>query len=662
VKPWFPVVLCFLAVPAIADEGMWPFNQFPRDAVLGKYKLDVSNGLLDRLRQASVRIGGGSGSLVSPSGLVLTNQHLISGCLARLSTPGRDYLKDGFYAREQSAEPRCGELEAAVLESIDDVTAQVKGVAPEATPAAQAVEQRKTAIARIEKECAARGGARCTVVPLFSGGRYDLYRYRVWNDVRLVFAPEHDLAFFGKERDAVTYLRYGLDAAFLRVYENGKPADTPHYLKWSREPVHDGDLVLAVGNPSPTARLATAAQLTFYRDTALPLAVARLGMRVRELTAFAAKSEANRHAAEPVLNSLLNAYKVAAGKLIGLKDDRLVGRKTFFETRIRRAVERDPKLGAEAGKVWDEVAKAYKQWAPLEKPYQLLEAAPAPGSTLVRMARQIVRGEAVDAAGAIDDSLETLLLGQYLEELKQLPEKEAPLKSILGGKTPRQAAEAMVQATKLKDPAARRRGADDAMLRLAQVLDEPARKIGRKHQDVIESLEASAAERIAQYRFRLFGAAEYPDATGTPRVEFGVVKGYTDRAGVAMPYAATFSGLYYRRNNAGPYQVPQPWVDLQAALDPVARLDFVSTCDIGGGDSGSPTVNRAGEMVGVIFDGNLESLPGVYLYSDEQARAVHVAVEGIAEALAKIYKAQPLLEELGAAARPEAATLGPSRP
>ena len=403
--------------------------------------------LLDNLRLASVRVGGGSGSFVSDHGLLLTNQHLVSGCLAALSTTPHDFVKDGFYAAAQADELRCAGLEAAVLQSIDDVTAQVRSAAKEGTPAAQAVELRNAAIARIEKECAAKAGNRCTVVKLFSGGRYDLYRYQTWNDLRLVFAPEKELAFFGRERDAITYLRYGLDVAFLRVYENGKPAATPHYLKWSAQPVKEGDLVLATGNPVATSRLATAAQLTFYRDTALPVTVARLGTRIQQLSAFSAKSEANRRAAESVLTALLNEYKLAAGKLIGLKDDRLVGRKTLFEGKIKSAVERDPKLGTEAGKVWDDVAKAYKDWTPFEKAYQVLEAAPAPGSALFRMARQIVRGEAVDATAPIDDSLEILMLTQYLEELKQLGEKDAPAKAALGGKTPQQAAEAMVKST-----------------------------------------------------------------------------------------------------------------------------------------------------------------------------------------------------------------------
>jgi hypothetical protein len=643
---------------------MWPFQQFPNAVVRQKYDFELSSQFLDNLRLASARIGSGTGSFVSSKGLLLTNQHIVSGCLGKLSSSHNDYVHDGFYAASELAEAPCAGMEASVLTNIEDVTKRVKAAAKEGTPAARALEARSAEIAHIESDCAAKSGDMCTVVTLFSGGRYDLYRYKKYTDVRLVFAPEYALAFFGRERDSITYLRYGLDIAFLRVYENGKPAITPHYLKWSAGGVKDGDLVFAAGNPAITVRETTAAQLSFYRDTALPAALARLRPRIQQLTAFAAQSEDNRRLAQPLLTEFLENYKSAAGKLIGLRDDRLVLRKTAFDLKIRHAVESDPKLGTVGGKVWDQVAAAYKTWAPFEKPYQILEGSPAPGSNLFRIARQLVRlrdepdspALTKNSDAPVPDSVEMILLAQYLEELKGLKEKEAPLKAILGGKTPQQAAEALVKSSRLRDVGEQRRLAsspdavlksDDAMIRLALLLDAPARRLRKKREEVIGSLETSAAEKIAQYRYLLFGDAEYPDATSTPRVEFGLVKGYTDRAGIPQPYAATFGGLYYRRNNEGPYQVPQRWLDSKPLLSLITPLDFVSTCDIGGGDHGGPTVNRAGELVGVVFDGNLESLPNTYLYTDEQARAVHVAAQGIAEALEKVYKAKPLLLELG---------------
>jgi hypothetical protein len=650
--------LLVFALSLTADEGTWLLNQFPADAVKQKYNFDVTPQLLDNLRLASVRVAGGSGAFVSPGGLLLTNQHLITGCLASLGGKQHDYLKDGFYAPTRPAELQCAGLEASILTGLEEVTKQVKAAGKDGAPAAQALQQRNVAIARIEQECSAKIHDKCSVVKLFSGGRYDLYRYKTYTDLRLVFAPENDLAFFGRTRDSITYLRYGLDIAFLRAYENGQPANTPHFLKWSSEGIRENDLVLSPGNPAPTMRSATAAQLTFYRDTQLPFAVSRLQARIKTLGDYASQNPQNMQAVEPVLSSILTGYKADAGLLIGLRDDRLVARKTNFEGKIRRAVLADSKLGADANKVWDEVSAAYKNWTPFEKPYQILEESPAPGSNLFRVARQIVRGNTTDSVdlASVNEAIEIALLTGYFDELKNLGDKDAPLKAILNGKTSKEAAEAFVKSSKLNDPVERRNLAanheaalksEDGMIRLAALLDEPARRLRKKHDEVVGSLETSAAEKIAQYRFKLFGTSDYPDATGTPRVTFGVVKSYIDRADVAMPAQSTFGGLFYRRDNQGPYQVPQKWVALKSSLNLTVPLDFVSTCDIGGGDPGSPVVNRAGELVGITFDGNLESLPGVYLYSDEQARAVHVSVEGIVEALEKVYQASALLQELG---------------
>jgi hypothetical protein len=680
---------CLWAIPATAGEGLWPYNQFPKDSVKQKLGFEADAAFLDHLRLASVKLAGGSGAFVSPAGLLLTTRQLAADCLSGLSTPQHDYFRDGFQAATQAAELACPGMDASVLLKIEDVTEPVKA-------AGATLALRNAAIARIEKECTAKSGNVCSVVRLFSGGRYDLYQYKRYRDLRLVFAPEYAIAFFGRERDSISYLRYGLNIAFLRAYENGQPAATPGYLKWSAEGVKEGDLVFLGGNPGPTGRLSTASQLTFLRDTALPLRLTRLQPRVQQLNAFAAASVDNLRAAQSTLGRLLTEYKTDAGKLIGLRDDRLVTRKTAFEGKIRRAVEGNAKLGAEAGKVWDEIAAAYRKWKPLDKSYEILEAEPAPGSRLFRMARQIVRNEPLDDSGdAVNEAMETMMLTQYLTELAGLGEKElrfkpipadatpeqtakkmakagklddaelagsvekaVPLKSILAGGTPAQAAERMVKASKLKDAAGRQTLAanrdaalksGDPVIALAQAIDAAALRLRKQHDDIIGTLEVTATEKIAQFRLKLFGAADYPDGTGTPRVEFGTVKGYIDRAAVAQPYAATFSGLYYRKDNEGPWLVPQRWIDAREALDPVTQLNFVSTADIGGGDYGSATVNQRGELVGVTFDGNLESLPVTYLYSDDQARAVHVDVRGIVEALERVYKSVELLKELGVA-------------
>ena len=307
-----------LLASSSGDEGLWLPNQFPKDALKEKYSFDATDAFLDHLRLSTVRIAGGSGAFVSAAGLLVTNQHLIAAC-----SPN---VKEEYYAASQSAEKQCGGLTASVLIKVEDVTEKVKGAAGGKSTAVQAVIQRNAAIAAMEKECGT-----CTVVKLFAGNRYDLYRYKTYNDLRLVFAPEEALAFFGRERDSITYLRYGLDVAFLRAYENGRPAATSNFLRWSAAPVREGDLVLAAGNPAPTTRSVTAAQLLFLRDSVLPLLLRRLGPAIQQLTAFAAKSPDNQRAAQPSLTALLETYKSSAGKLIGLRDDRLVLRKTLFD-------------------------------------------------------------------------------------------------------------------------------------------------------------------------------------------------------------------------------------------------------------------------------------------------------------------------------------------
>jgi hypothetical protein len=676
------VLLCALALPCMADEGLWLFNQFPQSAVREKYTFDVTGAFLENLRLSSLEIAGGAGAFVSPRGLLLTNQHLVSDCAPA----------DGFYAAAPAAELSCHGLEARVLVALEDVTAQVKPPAAEtaknakaaaiAAQTAEALQKRNAAIARIEKACAEKTGNTCNVVRLSSGERYDLYQYRKYTDLRLVFAPERAIAFFGGNPEKLTYPRYDLDIAFLRAYQNGQPADTPHYLKWSAEGVKDGDLVFAAGSPVSTERLATAAQLTFYRDYTLPVYISHLQTRIEDLRAFAVKTPGNLQQAQPILTVLGADYKLTAGKLIGLRDDWLFARKNNFEKKLKQAVQHDPKLGADAVKVWDDVATAYKNWQPYERPYQVLERPAAIGSNLFRIAREVVRlseerGKPNEqrlpdyresalpsletelySPAPFDDAVETVLLTRYLQEIRALGDREAPLKAIFGAKTPQQAAEEMVRATKLKDVAERKRlAADhkavaesgDPMVRLARLIEDPARKLQKKHQELIESLEVTASERIAQYRYRLFGAADYPDATGTPRVTFGQVKAYKDRTQAPVPYATTFGGLYHLAvYNQEPYKLPQRWVDGKASLDLVTPMNFVSTCDITSGPSG-PVVDKKGELVGITFDGNLESIALTYMYADETARAVHVASQGIAESLQRIYKAHELLHELGVA-------------
>jgi len=620
------LLVSLAAAPVAADEGLWLFNQFPKDQVKQKYNVDITDQFVENLRLASLRIGGASGAFVSPKGLILTSRRAVSDCASKAS--------DVFYAAAGADETKCTGLTADVLVTLEDITRQVKDAATDKMKPAEALEKRNAAAARIEKACAEKNHTVCSVVKLSSGERYDLYQYKRYADIRLVFAPELAAASFGGNPAELTYPRYSMDFAFLRAYENGDPAATAHYLKWSQDGAKDGDLVFAVGSPVSTARLATAAQLTFYQTSAMPYAITRLQTRIEALRAAAPQSA--------TLLALGAEYKLTVGKLIGLKDEWLMARKANFERKLRSAVEHDPKLGMEAGKVWDQVANAYKEWQPTERRYQLLEKPAAVGSALFRMARATVRSEPAPAAAPIDEATEIALLTRYLDELKQVGEKELPLKTILNGKTSQQAAEEMVHASKGNGAA--------GVVPLAKAVDEAGKKVAKRRAETIDALEVTAAERIAQFRFRLFGAADYPDATATPRLTFGAVKGYRDRTEAPVPFATTFGGLFHFTAVQAPFLLPQRWADARAAFGLVTPMDFVSTCDITSGPSGAPIVNQDGEIAGVTFDGNIESIAITYLYEDEKARAVHVASQGIVEALQKVYKAPALLRELGAPA------------
>jgi hypothetical protein len=547
------------------------------------------------------------GAFVSPGGLLLTTYAAAAACAA--SHP------EGFYAAAHDAELRCPGLDADVLVGLDDVTKQVKEGVRDGAKAAEALEKRNAAIARIEKACADKTGDHCSVVRLYSGERYDLYDYKRYADLRLVFAPEAAAAHFGGDAAISTFQRYDFDLAFLRAYENGKPADTPHYLKWSREAIQDNELIFMTGSPAATARQSTVAQLTFQRDTALPLQLARLRARIEALRGLSPQTPA----AQRLLSELGSSYKAAAGRLIGLKDERLMARKENFEKKLRLAVSHDPKLGAEGAKVWDEVATAYKNWTPFEKSYQVLvrpgalplasargsEASSAPlanarGSEASGAPLANARGS--ETSGAVGDpAIETAMKAIYADEMKALGEKSPP---------------------------------------------DASAKLQRKYNETIGALEVSGAERIAQYRYRLFGPKEYPEGTGTPRVLYGVAKGYRDRTEAPVLYATTFAGLFHLAGEQQPFHLPARWTEGKSKLDLLTPYNFVTTCDIAGGATG-PAVNRNGELVGLGFDGNIESLALAYLYGDEGARAVHVAATGAAEALRKLYRTPELLSELG---------------
>jgi len=680
---WQALAAAILLIsPAMADEGIWLFNHFPVDRVKQDHGFDVSGAFLEKLRLGSVRFFGvASGSFVSPKGLLFTNHHVASECIQQLSTKEHNYMNDGFYAATLAEERKCPDLEADVLVSIEDVTATVTAGVPADTASPEAGRVRRANMARIEKACTQSADDRCEVVTLYSGGQYHLYKYRKYNDIRLVFAPEVGIAAFGGDPDNFTYPRYCLDMTFFRAYVNGQPADTPDYLRWSREGVKEGELIFVPGSPGSTGRLNTVAQLEFFRDVSYPLVQSRLDSLIKTLLAFSARSAENKRLAADNLFSQQNSYKAYTGFLRGLRDTRLMDLKRREESELRAAVARDPKLATAYGAAWDRIANAYRGFAGLYKPYYLLEAAAGRGSDLFRIARDVVRlaeerskpsdqrlreyrdsalpglEASLYAAIPISPAMETAVLEDYLRFLQQaLGAGDVTVKAVLGGRSPREAARRFVTSSKLVDVAERKRlaasaeairSSQDGMVRLALLLDSRARELRKVYEDTLDTVVTSEGGKIAQARFAVLGASAYPDATFTPRVSYGPVKGYRNEAGEAVPYATTFDGLYHRATAKDPFRLPQRWVKSKGRLNLATPFNFVSTADTHGGNSGSPTVNTKGEIVGVLFDGNLESLPDRFLYTDERARSVHVAVQGIVEALRTVYGAGRLLDELG---------------
>ncbi len=668
------IVVALAALTLGADEGMWLFNQPPRESIRKTYGFDLSDAFLEHLRLGSVRFNnGGSGSFVSPQGLLFTNHHVGADCIQKVSSGQHDYMADGFYAATPAGEKPCPDLEINVLLRIEDVTARVGAGIDAQAPAAEAGRLRRGNMAALEKECAGRTGLRCDVVTLFSGGQYHLYQYKKYTDVRLVFAPEADVAAFGGDPDNFTFPRYCLDFSFFRAYENGQPVKPEHYLRWSREGVKEGELTFVSGHPGATGRLLTTVQLEFSRDESYPLVYKRMESLVATLRRYSSQGAENKRVARENLLYVENSLKAYTGFLLGLRDADLLRRKKQEEQKLRGAVDSSPALQREFGTVWDDVAAAYQEYRKFYKRYWLFEITPASGSELFPIARQVLRLPAEKAKpneqrlreyresnlasieqgmyspAPLSDSLEIAVLTDYLRFLQsELGAADPVVATLLEGRTPEKAAEFYVSTSKLQAVEARKNPAPaDGMLLLVRRLDGAAREARKLYEDQVESVLATSAGRIAQARYRVSGAGDYPDATFTLRLAYGEAKGYPDQQGKPVPYATVLGGLFRRATGQDPFKLPPRWLDAKSRLNLQVPYNFVTTADTHGGNSGSPTVNTKGEVVGIIFDGNIESLPDRFVYTDLRARSVHVASQGMVEALRKVYRAERLVKELG---------------
>jgi len=676
------VLALALVLPAASDEGMWLFNKPPKDILQKAYGFAVTQEFLDHLRLSSISFGGASGSFVSPDGLVLTNHHVGRGAIQNLSTKERDLMKTGFYARTREEEIRVPGMELRVLTGIEDVTDQVLAAEKPGMTPVEAADARRRVIDGLEKQASAAPKTRGIVVTLYSGGMYNLYTYHVFDDVRLVFAPEYLWAFFGGDQDNFTYPRYDMDISIFRIYEDGRPFQSANFIKFAARDVREGDLVFCSGHPGSTGRLLTMSQLEFLRDTSYPFGIALGKRRQAYMRAYAAKGEEESRIAMRSLFGVENSLKATIGYQSGLLDKDLMAKKLREEEDLRARVAKDPALAKDYGPAWDGIAAAEKAYASFFKPLTFFERGNGFYTTFFTMARNIVRlamekakpdaqrlreFHDVSIAGVergilspapIDNDFETVKLADSLAQLQEELPDMAEVRWILGGRPPQDAARELVAGTKLRDIAFRRSliegGLDavyqstDPMIKLALLVDPVSRGLRSRYENQVDAVETLNGARIAQVMFKLEGTSIPPDATGTLRLSFGVVKGYVEN-GKKVPFETTFAGLYdksAKARNRDPYELPAQVLAKKNAVNLAAPVNFVATVDSIGGNSGSPILNRKGEFVGVLFDGNIQSLPTRFVYEDRISRSVMVSAQGILEALTKIYGAQPLVDEI----------------
>jgi hypothetical protein len=678
------VAVCFLMAPAAsADEGMWLFNNPPRKYLQEKYKFDATDKWLEHVQKSSVRFNsGGSGSFVSGDGLVMTNHHVGVDAMQQMGDEKHNYVRDGFFARTREEERKCVTIELNVLQSIEDVTDRVNAAVTADMNPAQAFAARRGIMNEIDSESKEKTGLQSDVVTLYQGGVYNLYRYKKYTDVRLVMAPEQQVAFYGGDPDNFEYPRFDLDMCFFRVYENDKPAKIEHFLKWSKAGAADDELVFVSGHPGRTDRQNTVAELEYLRDIGFPYLMQRLNRLEVLLAAFSGRSEENARQAKEMFFGVQNSRKARVGGLAALLDPSLMEKKQYAEKKLQDFVNNDEKFKA-ARTAWERIAKAETARGKIARRYALLEGAGGFNSELFSLARTLVRAaeeqpkknpdrlrefresnkdsleQQLFTKAPIYNDFETVKLADSLTFLAgELGYSSALVQKVLAGKSPNERAHQLVAGTRLKDVDERKKlysggtaaidASDDPMIQLAKMVDPVSRALRKTMETEVDEVKRSAHSEIAKANFALEGTSTYPDATFTLRLSFGPVKGYEEN-GKKVPFQTTFAGLYQRsaeNGNRTPFDLPPRWVERKDRLDLSVPLNFVCTADIIGGNSGSPVVNRDAEVVGLIFDGNIQSLALDFAYSEDQARAVAVHSAGIVEALRKVYDAGSLADEL----------------
>lgn len=660
-----------------ADEGMWLFNNIPKEYLKKTYGFEPTQEWADRLMRSSVRFNsGGSASFVSSDGLVLTNHHVGAETLFKLSTKERNISEDGYLAKSQAEELKAPDLELNQLLSIEDVTSAVNdGISDDLSPE-DAATKRRANIDAIEKESLESTGLRSNVITLYGGGQYHLYRFKRYTDVRLVFAPEADIAFFGGDADNFEYPRYCLDCCIFRVYEDDKPASTPDFLKWSNNGPAEDELVFVSGNPGRTSRIFTMAALKYQRDYRMPYVLDFIRRREILLQQFGLAGPEETRRARDELFGIQNSRKAYTGMLQGLQDPSVMQEKANREASLLAAIKADPELAAYAD-AYDTIAEVQQtRIKNLGDGVSLNTQLFGLAHTIVQLAVEDEKPSAERLAAYRESSrpslelqlysdapiypdLEQALLGDLIARMCELRGADDPLcQAILAGKSPLERASEAVNGTKLIDVEARKalvesgleaiKNSDDPMIQLAWVVDEEMRKQDKESEALAEK-ERQAYAKIAAALFATQADSTYPDATFSLRLAFGTVKGYQEN-GVEIPAMTKMMGAFdHEAKHEGEefFELPASWKAAKDNIPAETPFNFVCTADIIGGNSGSPVVNKDLELVGLIFDGNIQSLVADYMYSDKQGRSVSVHSSAIRDALRYVYNADDLANSLG---------------
>ena len=675
------VGLCTAAQAVHADEGLWTFDNFPTEKVRQAYGFAPGAAWLDHVRLASVRLPGCSAGIVSRHGLVATNHHCVLDCIKDLSAPGQDLNMTPVLAVGMADERQCPGLEAEVVVAITDVTPQLveatKGRSGEAFQKA-----RDAAISKLEDQCGeGESHGYCEVVSLYSGGKYALNEYRTWDDVRLVLGPEEAAGSFGGDPDNFNFPRYAFDIALIRLYEDGKPVETPGHLGWRSAPLTDGELLFISGNPGETGRLWAASTAAFLLDTYFPYVLVTAAELRGRLIMFASRGAEEARMTASLLSDIENGYKSDRGERAALASPGFAEALASAERDLRARLAADPELAAEIGDPWRDIAALDDVQRPLFLPCRLLESEAGGYSELFDAARTLVRSaaERTKPAGErlpgysdsdleqtaeelfkqtpVQSAIEEITLAFWLSKAREFLTTDDPLVALLlGRESPEGLAHRLVSGTRLADAAERRRlyeggsaaiaQSDDPMIVFAKRFDAQARALGKEFRDKVREPKDAALERIARARFRLYGDTVYPDATGTLRLNYGAVAGWTEPSGRKVAPFTFFSGLFDRATGADPFRLTPLWQAAQGKLAPDTIFNVATSNDTVGGNSGSPVIDRDGRFVGALFDGNQYGFGGFYRFDPALNRSVAIAATAIEEGLAKVYGLQRIVDEL----------------